>query len=766
MSRARLGHAWRYAALSGGATGLAAAPAFAPPPLGLIALAALGVAAGRAGRGRPPRAAIWLATVGALAALAGMAVGNARLQELDAEALMPAEGTRVAARGVVVSPPRAGASTTRLVVDTGRGRIGVEIEGPPPTKLVQGAGVQVAGVVRAPEDWEKDLWRRDGVRAILTAQRLAVRDWGRGGLAGALDGVRNRARDALGSGTSEPAAALLRGFVLGEDDRIAEPVREDFRRSGLAHVLAVSGQNVMLLVLLAMALLAALGVGWRARIVWAIGLVAIYVPVAGSAASIQRAGVMGIVGLIAVLASRPRAGWYALLLAAVATLTLDPRAASDIGWQLSFAAVAGLFLLARPLAAALAPSGAQHGTARRMLVEGAAITIAASLATAPLVAHHFEVISMTALPANVVALPAIAPAMWLGMLAGAVGQLPGAPVEPLTALGGLCAGYVGWVANALGPSWAELDVGSPGPLATAAWTAVLLSVARLACRVVARRSALRPRPPASGRRRALVAALALGGATALGALALPGRPPAEPPDLELRFLDVGQGDSILLSPRGSDPLLVDTGPAERALPRLRELGVERLAAVVVTHDQADHTGGLAQIVGELEVAQLVTGPGPPPADCRSGVVACPPIVRVATGDSLRVSRLRLDVLWPAARAQDDADPNHSALVLVASQGRFDALLTGDAESEASAFRPRAVELLKVAHHGSADAGLPRLLDAADPSVAVISTGSGNPYGHPAPATEAALAAAGVPALRTDRDGEVVVSVRDDGWTVE
>ena len=117
-------------------------------------------------------------------------------------------------------------------------------------------------------------------------------------------------------------------------------------------------------------------------------LIAIYVPVAGAGPSIQRAGVMGAAGLVAALAGRPSARWYALLLAAVATLALDPRSTGDIGWQLSFAAVAGLLVLVAPLVRVL--RGATRGRcARRALAEGAAMTLAATLATAPLAAHHF-----------------------------------------------------------------------------------------------------------------------------------------------------------------------------------------------------------------------------------------------------------------------------------------------------------------------------------------------------------------------------------------
>src|SRR6185436_1141937 len=135
----------------------------------------------------------------------------------------------------------------------------------------------------------------------------------------------------------------------GEDERLSDDVRDDFKRSGLAHIVAVSGQNVVLLIVLVLVACALTGV-----LVLAAAVVILYVPLAGGGPSIQRAGVMGVAGLIAALAGRPARRWYALLLAAAATLVLNPRTAGEPGWQLSFAAVAALLVGAAPLKEAFA----------------------------------------------------------------------------------------------------------------------------------------------------------------------------------------------------------------------------------------------------------------------------------------------------------------------------------------------------------------------------------------------------------------------------
>nr|MBA3865712.1 ComEC/Rec2 family competence protein [Solirubrobacterales bacterium] len=270
--------------------------------------------------------------------------------------------------------------------------------------------------------------------------------------------IRARAEAGLGRGMPAREAALARGFVLGEDDGIDAATKEDFIRSGLSHLLAVSGENVTLLALLGSVVLGALGVPLRERLIWILGLIAVYVPLAGSGPSIQRAAVMGAVGLLATLGGRRASRLYALLLALGVTLAIDPGVATDVGWQLSFAAVLGILLLAGPLRSAIV-ARIGNGTWRRALAEGIAVTVSATLATAPLIAFHFEELSTVTLLANVLALPAVAPAMWLGMIGAAASQVPGLPVEALNGLDALLLAYIAQVAAwCAAPGWAVVRV--------------------------------------------------------------------------------------------------------------------------------------------------------------------------------------------------------------------------------------------------------------------------------------------------------------------
>ena len=834
----------RHLIVAGAVAGLVLGPRW--PPGALLAAAALAAVAGR-----PP-----LALLAAATTLAGAMLADARLDGLDRTHLRPLIGRPVALDAVLLEQPRktgAGLGTASGTAGggedaakgtsggsggaaswtgeggaswaegggTGAGRPArrrgrkalVEIAGGIGTGeriLIRAGGgvrwpvVETGGVMRisgrleALGPWDS-YQRRRGAHAVLRASRAWPTGRRRGGILGALDRVRARAERALSAGLGPREAALLRGMVLGQDEHLSEPVRDEFRRSGLAHLLAASGQNIVLLAALALPILRSLGLTLRARLLGVIVLVAAYVPLAGAGPSIQRAGVMGAAGLVAGLAGRPASRWYAVLLAALATLAVNPRAVEDPGWQLSFAAVLAILALASPLRDALGPAtreggavegagaaglqgsggavegagaaglegsgeaGVAAGARRRSLglprpiAEAAALTIAATLGTAPLIALHFNRLSLVSLPANLLAAPAVAPIMWLGMLSAAVGQVATAPAALLDALASYLLGYLAWVAHATSAmSHAELPVRLPGAwalaLAYAALAAVCAGLASARARRAARRLARR-----AGGRMVLAAVLVL-----LAALVLwpRGDAVAPPAGFRVSFLAIGQGDATLLQ-HGSRAILVDTGPpGGPVLERLKEAGIQRLDALVVTHDQADHAGGAAAVLAAMPVGTLVDGgEGRPSPDRRAflAVAARRGVQRIvpSAGQAIRAGPLRLDVLWP--RRSDpfppSADPNERAVVVLAHDGPIDALLPADAESNVTAALDLApVEVLKVAHHGSEDPGLPGILARLRPQVAVIPVGT-NTYGHPTPQALGALRA--VPHVyRTDRNGTV------------
>ena len=663
----------------------------------------------------------------AAAVLLGAWVADARMGSIDRTSLTPLLGHAADVRATVLQPPRPRSF--------GRSAVLAEAEGERVLVIAQGRlNVGVGDIARIRGGWAplpafEAAAGRAGAHALLRAESIRVVGR-RGGVLGAIDAVRRRAERAIDRGLPRRLAGLARGMVLGQDDRLDDATTEAFRASGLAHLVAASGANVALLAALALGVCALLGVPRAPRLWLTLALVAAYVPLAGGGPSIQRAGVMGIAALVAALASQPTSRWYALLLAAAATLTMSPRAAEDPGWQLSFTAVLSLMLLTPRLRTLL------EQRLPRTLAEALALSLAATFATAPLIALHFERLSWVSVPANLLALPAVAPVMWLGTLAGATGQVSQALAAPLAALAALPLAWVGWVART--------TAALPGADAQAGPVTALVALAAVAG-LFHRRT------------RWLVVAGVLAFA------AWPHGTPAAPDRLTISALDVGQGDATLIQHQGH-AVLVDAGPPDGPiLERLREAGVTRLDLLVVTHAQADHEGGAARVLEELPVGLVLdgrdgvatrTGAAWAAAARERGVGTVAP----ATGQRIAAGPIVLDVLGPRpepAAAHAGEDPNDRAIVLTATVGAFSMLLAADAESAVlSTFAVPDVDVYKVAHHGSADPGLPALLARIRPEIALIEVGEGNGYGHPAPETLAALA--GIDVRRTDRDGTVVL----------
>ncbi|MDX6568033.1 MAG: competence protein ComEC, partial [Gaiellales bacterium] len=380
----------------------------------------------------------------------------------------------------------------------------------------------------------------------------------------------------------------------------------------------------------------------------------------------------------------------------------------------------------------------------RMLAEVLAVSTACGVATAPIAWLQFDRVALVgSLPANLAALPAVAPLLFLGIAATLVHPLSPVAATPLALAAGLLGDYLVAVAH-LG-AWLDAAVGG-----------MLVGLLAVPVGLAARRR--------RGWRRSCLALVAMG-LCALAVSSLLGRGGvARTPATALRvtFLDVGQGNATLVEAPGF-AALVDAGPENAHVARrLRSLGVTRLDALVLSHPQSDHVGGAAEVLDALEVARVLD-PGLPSderfeqqalaAARRRGV----PVALARRGDSLGVGAFRLRVLGPRHVARGE-DPNSAALVVVAEWGSCRVLLPADAEAPIELpLDPPAVEVLEVAHHGSDDPSLAALLRRVRPRLAVISVGAGNSYGHPAASTLATLATAGIPVERTDRDGEVSVA---------
>jgi competence protein ComEC len=344
---------------------------------------------------------------------------------------------------------------------------------------------------------------------------------------------------------------------------------------------------------------------------------------------------------------------------------------------------------------------------------------------------------------------------------------------------GVLLGYLAWIARVFAEApgaTVALPLGSPAAVVGAyvAIAAVAVLVTRSARRAEPRvTSSLAAWHRAPARLR--FAAMAAGSAAVVLALVAWTGTPAPPRDLTVSFLDIGQGDSTLIQSPDGAVALFDGGPPEgHVTTLLKRAGVRRLSLVVMTHQSRDHHAGLQEVVERFPVDTLLeNGDGTRDRSFWDVVDTArrrgARVVKGGGDQRLTVGMLTVHVFGPPPRppGPPPEDPNPRALVTVVSCGDFDLFLSGDAESEVLGTYPLPdVEAMKVSHHGSNDPGLPALLRRLKPQVAAVEVGEGNSYGHPTPATLAALHAAVPHVYRTDREGTVKLTVRAGAMSVE
>ncbi len=723
----------------------------------LLACAAVGLAVGSVVSA--PRARLPLIALALL--LAGWWWGSSRLDAIDRSVLLPRVGTAGRMVVAVTGPARRSQYDLRVPAQARRFRDlairePVLLRLPPGRSPPQGALLELNGEIRAPrgpdDGFDERTWlRRHGVHVVVVASRWRVVGH-RGGIAGFADRIRARLARSMAPGVRGERRAVIAGIVLGEDEGLSDELRTRFRASGLYHLLAVSGQNVMFIAGGAIALAWLVGLSRLVGEIAALAAIGGYVLAVGWQPSVVRAGVAGSLASLAWLAARPKDRWYFLLIGAALLLTWNPYSLLDAGFQLSFAAVAAIFVVVPRLRRKLAGYPVP-----RSLGEIVAVSGACGIATAPILLTQFGSVPLYSIPANALAAPVVAPLLGLALVTAMI-----APV--LLPVAAALAWLNGWLAAYLA-ACARLVGGLPYASATARTALVVTGVGLGLAFVVSRL-----RPPRAPR----LAVLLLLTVLVAGGWRLRGDPAGLPPPAGLRitFLDVGQGDGALLQvPEGA--VLIDEGAPEADVAgQLRRLGVRSLSMLVLTHPQRDHIGGAAKVLERLPVGTVLDPAIPSEsADARAALEAARRrrvrVVVARAGEGYRIGRLRLRVLWPEGPGSPGDDPNNHAIVLLASYGEIDALLTADAESQVTTrLHVPPVEILKVAHHGSADPALSSLLEQIHPRVAVISVGADNDYGHPTTSTIAALAdVPGLAVYRTDRDGRVTVESDGEAMSV-
>lgn len=580
----------------------------------------------------------------------------------------------------------------------------------------------------------------------------------------AIERVRGGLREAVAHRPAQQRA-LVPALVLGDTSAMDGALREQFVRTGLTHLTAVSGANLSILLAFVLSVSRGLGLRGRGLRVLAIATVIVFVALCRSEPSVLRAAAMGLVTLAA-LGSGVRGGKAVrhLCTAAIALLLIDPTMSRSLGFALSVLACLGIVVFA-------------GAWARRMaawlplwLAESIAVPMAAQVFTQPLIARISGQVSLASLPANMAAGPFVAPATVAGFAAAGLGlcwpwaaQLAGR-VAALCAQGIIVTARLGSALPGAAISW------SPSIWALSILGACTLAAALLLPWVL-RRSMI-----------ALSVAVALI-LTLLHAPVQPGWPPA---GWSVAFCDVGQGDAAVIRVGPRQGILIDAGPDPPAILRcLDQLDIAVLPLVVLTHFHADHVAGLSAATLSRPVRLVLTSalPEPAPEAARVASVLARqkiPVRPAVLGERFVVGEAELEVLGPVPAypvldgQAGGADPdgsvvNDSSVVVRASLMGLTVLFSGDAEPDGQRQIVRAggnvkADVLKFPHHGSARQD--RDFFARSGAVAAIaSVGEDNDYGHPAPRALALARQLNMTVYRTDEAGSIALVRTPDGLNV-
>ncbi len=779
MSLAWLALGYALGLFAGAGAGISLAAA------GLLALA-LGAAylRSRAAGLRVGIAALFLA--GGLLGVVRSGPGPVVVQD-DIDALL---GKTVTARAVVDGVPEAAGRSLRLRADLVERRTpngwapaqgaviiwadaGVTpVEGRSYPYIRHGDTVMLRGTVRPPErigpfDYPEHL-AAQGIGAVVSPAHFLDVSPGPRNAAASVHELRSRLAASLERHMSEPAASLASAMLFGLRSGVPAGVSDAFRDAGLAHLLAISGMHVG--IVLAISMLASRALLGRRRGVYLIApllLMWAYVLLAGAPPSAVRAGLMASAFLLALASGRMPAAVNALGLAALVLLLIEPRSLWDRSFQLSFTSMAGVLFIGLPARAwtikRLAGLGERLPKQTAWVVSaalsGLVVSLGAFLGSAPLVAFNFGSVPLLGAPATLLAL-AVMPLFLVGAgLTAAAGLF----LPPLA----YATGGAAWPFGAFLTGLAEVVAAAPGGRVdvdglSAAWVWAAYAPAAVVAAFLGRRvwasaAAHAARAAWHGPANRVEAALAIGVLLILAAAPWAFIATARDGLLHVDVLDVGQGDAILITSPEGGTTLIDGGPDPRAaieqVDDLLPLGELRIDLAVLTHPHADHMNGLLELARRGRLERVIAPPPTPSSSPSSSPPTGDADAWAAELDSLGLAPVEavrgmtisltdgvlIELLNPPGPALTgtSSDVNNNGVAARVVYGEASALFMADlfAEGELAlldAGLDLSADILKLGHHGSRTSTSPELLNAVGPAAAVVSVAAESPFGHPSP----------------------------------
>ncbi|MCZ8511135.1 DNA internalization-related competence protein ComEC/Rec2 [Paenibacillus filicis] len=686
----------------------------------------------------------------------------------------------------------------------------------------RGDRLELSGTLRAPEgarnfdgfDYRRYLrlqhihWQLSikGLSTV-TAEKLGWRDVGFWNPLRHADRLRQQLGDRIERLFPKEQSGFMKGLLIGMAEDF-EPAQFDmFSKLGLTHIIAVSGLHVAVFLGCVLWVLRRVGLTKEKTLLICIGLMPLYIIATGALPSIIRAGVMSMIGLYAAYRGKLKDGLHVALGAGVLILFWDPYFMLNVSFQLSYLVTLGL-IVGVPRVSRLIP------VRQAKLRDALSIALVAQFMSFPLTIYYFNQFSFLSLEANLLMVPAFSaftmPVGMIALFAGMVWLPAGSVIAWVVAKGNA---LFFWAIGLMG-RWDTFQTIWPSP--NGLWIVVYYSLAAILVYslTVWRKTRDEARSPKAGPNlltageeivQHRLRTLTIGGLLPLSGLGLCiwlayGYAPemGRPQGGQVQFIDVGQGDSILIrSPAAGKVMLIDGGgtvtfrkPGEEwkqrrdpyevgkklLVPLLKKRGVQRIDYLLLTHQDADHYGGLQAVLEQVPVDRLLfNGTLKPGAEVEklfsTALSKGTELIAMRSGDGLVLDqRTKLDFLYP--QPQDEAirllkDQNPSSVVFYMEMDGTRWLFTGDMDQAAERLVlqqgtggvVRPIDVMKIAHHGSKSSTSPEWLSAWQPKHAVISVGAHNVYGHPNPGVLERLTNGGTAIHRTDRDGEVQMAVK-------
>lgn len=580
----------------------------------------------------------------------------------------------------------------------------------------------------------------------------------------------------------ENSASLLKGILLGDCTDISSDVKENFKECNLSHMLAVSGAHLSYLIIGINMILNKKVFGKRASKIITIFGIIIFMNITNMSPSIERAGISSIICIIASLIHRKPDAINAVAIAMLCTVIKNPLSTLNVGMQLSYAGTLSLLMFAngreKNNSREIIENSEKGKNIKKYLVESIKVTLCANILIMPLTIYKFNTISLNFIFANLVAGPLLGLSLILGLI-----MLVTSFISLNTAK------FISFILNIIliilmkstklisQIPYSNITVITPHLISIVIiYTIIFLGY------YIAKSPELRKKLKVNKKLMiktiAIVLSITIISVATLNLL--------EEKKLKLYFVDVGQGDcTYLKTPSGKNILIDGGGNRDKEkydvgkkvlLPYLLDRRVKKLDYIIVSHFDADHATGVAQILGKIDVSSIILTRQLEENDIYRHILSIAKekkikLIYVKEGDVLKIGGIKISIIHPENKLMINNPMNNNSIVCKVEYNSFSMLLTGDIEMEAEELILRKninlkADVLKVAHHGSKTSTTGEFLKAINPKVALIGVGKNNNFGHPSNEVIQRLKENGTRIYRTDENGEISITVNKKGRIIK